>query len=409
MARSHPVIGVDLGATGIRVVRIADASPKDGVVRIERASHASLPTGAINEGKINNPRNVAAALDQSLQDIKAPRSAPLALAVSGNQAAMTWVNVPNGFRPDERMAFIRSNLEMVGQNVLVSESSLSVVPVAKTAKHTTVAVAAVNRKHLVTIRAILEEVKRNAVVIDLSAAALLRALARPRANDTMALVDIGDTHTVIAMRVGPHLRWVETVPVGGKSVTAALTAATDMNEDDAERAKYSLMARDVTEAELAGALDPVAAAAAVIDDDDADMWDEAAAQELTADARRNEEQVTYAKRTRILTDAVDDLINDIAAAIEARVRVEQQHEPAGVALAGQGALIKGMNARFQDRFGSPVVGALPWAEFDINEYTRRFAQVDPTSKGRKQTYVVPPASQRQFAVAVGMAMSPVGR
>lgn len=397
-ARPRPVVGVDIGATAIRAVMLAPGSARDRNVEVIRMGARRLDS-AVSEGNITQPSQVALNLESVLDDIDAPSGAPLAIAVSGKNTALGWFGLPPSLKLSERMDYIRSNVQRI-ETLDTKDAALSLVPLGIQAGDDALAsVAAVHRDRLRVLERICERVGVTLGVVDLSASALLRASVRPEAQDAMVLVDIGDTHTTVAMRVSTHLRWVETIPKGSRSITAALVGTSDLDESAAELLKQQLVAHELEP----GSVDGAEQFATTVASDDA-MW----GGEVARDNDRGDDD-PQARYGPALTVAVDRLMDAIGDVIQNRTRDHKSVRPAGIALAGRGSLVKGMTRRLQERTRLPVHGALPWATFIENEFTRPFMTADPTTNGRKERYVMLPDTELAFAIAIGMAMTPVVR
>lgn len=405
MAGTRKVIGVDIGATGVRVAQVASATPgKDGFVDVPRIAFRALPAGAVSEGRVSNRKQVVAALNAALADIKGSRHSPLAVAVAGKHTALKWVSIPLSFKPDERVQFVRRNLKTLSPSLTPGDAAISLMPMRPSAdgRHMLCAVAGLNKTWLAKFQEVMRDgVRGNLAVLDLTASALLRAYVRPSADDAAIIADVGASQTVVALRRGPDLMWVESIAGGTDTIRTALSTRAEINEDEAERLITQLVARDVDVEAVRDGLGPnIDAAAAVADDD---LFDDIGP--LATATRLNPDAVVEAEQTEILTSAVDEICDGIAKAIEEHQGDATHVPPAGVSLVGRGSMVRGMNARLAQRTGLPAHGALPLTRIPVNSFTRQFAQLDPTAS--RERHHIPPAVERQFAVAVGMALTPI--
>lgn len=391
-------IGVDLGATGIKVA-VADRPGRDGISKVTRIGRRSLEDGDITAGRIKASKKVTAALSAALSDIKAPKKAPLVVSVGGDDVALRWISVPHGFKPTEWRDHIRHAKELseLSPTLLMKDAAISVVPIRPEPQGYLVAVAGINRAVRDQIVKIGEALNRQVQIIEPSAASLLRAMARPTVRDVAVLVDIGHSQTIVAGREGPDLRWVDCLQSGGHAITGALAQECQLSNEEAEAEKKVLFARDVDDDAFGKYSAREQAQAFLDDDDDPDLWGRPDLRDLDPDQVAEQES---RDRTRVLTHAVDNLLDGIAETIERRTR-SGYLPPAGVVLTGRGAMVKGINQRLEDRLGITVHAGLPQASIPVNNFSRPFAQRDP-SKG-KNGFVIPNATEREFAVAIGAA------
>ena len=395
-------IGVDFGATGIKVA-MTDKTDRKGITKVTRIGRRPLEDGDVIAGRIQAKKKVATALSAALDDIKAPRGAPLAIAVGGEDVAVTLRMIPGAFKPGEWVEHLRNSKTMaeLSPTLRTVDANISVVPLERTPSGHVVAVAGISRKLLADLEAVAAVTGRRIGIIEPSAASLVRSLARPRVHDVAVIVDIGHSQTIIACRKGPDLLWVECIPTGGKTITEVLAQQFKLSQEDAAQLKATLHAEDVDD-DAFGKHDAREQAIGFMeDDDDEDVWGKANIRDIDP-----EDAAAQAERdqTKALTARVDELIDDIASVIESRMRDDGAPAPDGVLITGRGGLVPGTVERMQERLRVPVHGGLPMADIAVNKFSRPYVQRDPS--GGSKSYRVPSSTQRDFAVAIGAAQHP---
>src|SRR5689334_10439890 len=99
-------VGVDLGATAVRVVEVNGLN-KDSFAQVTRAAIVPLQPGAIVAGRIQDPTAVAWALSRALKDAKiSPYGVVLGLA--SPNTAIAKVSMPGTLKPGEWASVLRT-------------------------------------------------------------------------------------------------------------------------------------------------------------------------------------------------------------------------------------------------------------------------------------------------------------
>jgi len=101
--------------------------------------------------------------------------------------------------------------------------------------------------------AVLEQAGLYPLAIDIEAFATYRSLIEHNPDDTLrtgtvALLDIGASHTEINLVVNGKLDLTRTIQVAGKSLTNAIKNAENNSDDEAEQRKYNLDLNDLVDA-----------------------------------------------------------------------------------------------------------------------------------------------------------------
>lgn len=235
MAKS--IVGLDIGASGIRAVEVA---PGRKGVRLLRSHAVALPQGAVERGEVVEPLVVTSAL-RSLWKQGRFRSRDVVLGIGNDRSLARDLTVPNA-----PLSIIRETLPFHVQDLLpvpVSDAVLDFYPVAE-AEHGHVQgllVAAVKDGVLATIEAV-RRARLEPTTVDFIPFALTRAFAPAAAAhaSTVAVVDVGAHTTSVVVTAGGVPRFVRIIPAGGDSVTQMLHARFGLDRGAAESAKRAL-------------------------------------------------------------------------------------------------------------------------------------------------------------------------
>ena len=351
-------VGVDIGATEIRVVAVRGVDP-DGRAAVSRIGRAPLREGVVSGGHIRNHVQAAQALVRALKMAGVPRYG-FVLGLSAPEMAVNRLSLPGAIGPAERLSTIRTMGYQVAPNLLVEESVLDVNEIRTEVtgdgrELVTLSVVAVARDQVESLQRLMILAGCQPRAIDLSAAGLMRALVRTPSNDEMVhtVVDIGATKTTVATRQGLHLRSVRVLPIGGAAITRAIMSQTNESFEEAEKRKF-LLSLGVASTSL-----PVILQSAY----GADTMEPAAA------AGPSDTLLDEALET-----VIEDLVNQIALSIENDATNYGNTFTQGVVLAGPTAQIPGLRDRVHQRLGVGVQLGHPWARFEKTRHNLPYLQ-----------------------------------
>lgn len=233
---ANSIVGLDIGAGGIRAVELA-LSRKG--VKLLRSDAAPLPPGAVERGEVVEPLVVTAAL-RALWKRARFGSRKVILGIGNDRVLARDLTVPHAPLP-----LIREGLPFHVQDLLpvpVSEAILDFYPVQE-AEHGQVQgllVAAVKEGVLATVDAV-RKAKLEPVTVDFIPFALSRAFVpAAAAGETTAIVDVGAHTTSVVIAAAGVPRFVRIIPAGGDAVTQTLHARFGLERTNAEAAKRDL-------------------------------------------------------------------------------------------------------------------------------------------------------------------------
>lgn len=337
-------VGIDVGATAVRVVAVAGANA-DTAAQVTRCAIVPLEPGAVTAGCVHDVNAVGWAISRAVRNAGV-RGYGAVLGLSSSDTAMTRVGLSASLKPTEWAGVMRLMRKEISPKVPLEKAFLSLCPVPSpepSGQQILLAAAAAD-EHVAYLVAAARKSKVTPKAVDLSAAATLRAFTRiPAGNDDVAtLVDIGASKVTVATRQGAHLRSVRTFEGGGERITRAIMGAANVPYDVAEEMKLSMR------------LTPLPAAAP------ASLADIPAYGSMTAPPPTIAPQGDHVAAGALNT-AVMQLIEDIAAAIDADMVANPARPTQGVLLCGGTSLLRGLKEELVRRVGVPAVVGKPWA------------------------------------------------
>lgn len=249
------MVGLDIGATGIRAVEAVTSTGRKAGPQVVRLGVEPLPFGAVRDGEVQDPELVARAL-RHLWSRSKFSTKDVAIGVGNQRVLVRDLDVPA-----MPLAQIKAGLPYQVQELLpmaVDDALLDFYPTEE-----------VDAPHGRMLRGMLVAAQRDTVtanimavesaglhprIVDLNAFALLRAFARGAyADQIVGLVDVGANLTTIVVASAGQPRIVRTIAAGGNDVTAALTSQLGIAAPEAEALKREVGVGFAQPAERQGA------------------------------------------------------------------------------------------------------------------------------------------------------------
>jgi len=237
---SKSLVGVDISATSVRAVEVADAGSAKPVIL--RVAECPLAEGAVSRGEVLEPNTVAAALKQ-LWSIGRFRSKNVVLGMGNQRVLSRDLTVPSA-----PMDQIRESLPFQVQDLLpvpVVDAILDFYPIEEGEGDggpviRGLLVAAVKDSVLQNVKAV-QLAGLNPVGVDLIPFALTRQLvSRAGVTGTVAMVDVGAETTSVVIATNGVPQFVRIISTGGEDVTMELAVTLEISRDQAEAVKRHL-------------------------------------------------------------------------------------------------------------------------------------------------------------------------
>jgi len=242
------VVGLKIGATGIRVAHIVNNGGKELV----RIAHAPLANGVVDGGEVRDP----VALGEALADFFTANALPrkgVRLGLSNSRIGVRVIEVAGiederqlsnaiGFRAHEMLS-IPIDEAVIDYRVL----STDVDEDGQTTRRILVVVA--YRDSIDRYLAATDTAKIELAGIDLEAFALLRAVAEPgslpvgddgRPVAALSVVSVGHERTTLAVSDGAVCEFARVLEWGGAQLGSAIARALKLSPTEGEEIKHSL-------------------------------------------------------------------------------------------------------------------------------------------------------------------------
>jgi type IV pilus assembly protein PilM len=351
------IVGVDIGTTAVRAVRLSGVED-DGYAVVSRFAIVPIRNEAVFAGAIRNPAVVAAAVNQACSQVGSRRN--VVLGAIAPEAAVGRIVLPSSVKERERLASIKVQGIQVAPAIMPHDALLALSEIAASTSAdgratTALNIAATTNAEAEAMLDVASRAKVRLRALDLLSAGTLRALVRDteQSRDTTSIVDIGASTTRVITREGLHIRTVRTFPMGGHDLTRAIASAAKETLDQAERRKLIMRLQTQT------TIDTTQRVSYAGLEDDADQ---AYLEQM------NQQNVIE----RSLASAAELLVEQIAHAIEidaANAAGASRH----ITVCGGSALMRGLKDRLNRRLGVDVRLGHPWAHLaQSKEHAQHF-------------------------------------
>jgi type IV pilus assembly protein PilM len=242
---ARKVVGLDIGTTAVRA---AEVSVRRGQVVLERIGQAGLPAGAVVDGEVKDPAEVAIAIKDLWRRTRIS-SRRVIIGVANQRVVVRLVDLP-WMPPNE----LRSSLGFQAGDYLPIPVDQAELDYAVIGEHEATGGQRLLRVLLVAaekqmLAGHLEAVRAAGLRpagIDVNPIALLRSLSPVAGFEDGAevLLDVGARVTSMVIHDNGVLRFIRILLMGGADVTSTLERVLDVDRDTAERTKLAASAGD---------------------------------------------------------------------------------------------------------------------------------------------------------------------
>lgn len=242
MARSGgPTVGIDIGSHSIKVVECA---PSRGGVAVRAMGEAPTPPGAMENNVIVDAQLLAQAVKQLLKSSNVSSKASVS-SVSGQSALVVRViEVPNMSDSElaETMRWeVERHVPFAANEVIMDFQRIARADAPADAQNMEVLLAVAQQDMIDRHVEMLFAAGLSPVAIDVEPLAVCRTYVDlsgdPRAQRTIAVVNIGANNTDIAIFRDGLLAFPRTLPLAGESLTRAIMAQMGLQAEQAEELK----------------------------------------------------------------------------------------------------------------------------------------------------------------------------
>jgi len=259
---SHPLaneslIGVDIGSDSIKVVH---AEMTRQGARILRVAVCPTPADSIKEGVVINVPEVAAAIQFAVRSAGIKATNAIA-ATAGPGVIVRHVQLPKMTEQLLRRSILYEAGKYISASVEDSVVEFEILGDAEEQGQMNVMLVAAPRAVVDSRVQALERAGLETLAIDVEAFATFRALVEQHPDQsllesTVALLDMGASHTEINLVCKGRLALTRTVPIAGASLTNAVKTAENCTDAEAEQRKHSLDMAELAKSSSGSAPNP---------------------------------------------------------------------------------------------------------------------------------------------------------
>ena len=237
---SPPLLGIDLSPSSVKVVEL-EPGQKTGM-RLKRYAIEPIARGAISDGNVDQPEQVADALGRALRRM-GTRTREAALALPASAVITKRITLPAGLGEEEYEMQVEGEASQYIP-FAIEEVNLDfqiLGPTAGSDEDVDVLLAASRKEKVEDRVAVAEMCGLKAVVMDVDSYAARQVLdhaARDLANDgrgeVFALFDIGSMVTTVAMVLNGQTIFEREQTFGGMQLTQEIMRAYGLMPEEAE-------------------------------------------------------------------------------------------------------------------------------------------------------------------------------
>jgi type IV pilus assembly protein PilM len=235
------VVGLDIGTSAVRAAELEFGS---GAPKLVAFGQVGLPPGAIVDGEVKDVIAVADAIRRLWHNGRFV-SDSVVVGIAGLRVITRELDLP--WVPDNE---VESAVHFQSEEVIPFPVDKTILSTQLLGDHTAddgtvtrrVLVAAAHRELVDGVVAAVEQAGLNVEGVDLVSSALVRALADSThpSDEPEAIVSVGAGLTVVVVHQEGRPQFVRTIGTGGSEATAAIAAALDLPQADAELIKLRL-------------------------------------------------------------------------------------------------------------------------------------------------------------------------
>lgn len=251
------VVGVDIGSSSIKIVHV---EPTGQGAQTPHVAICPTPPNSVQEGVVVNVPEVAAAIQFAMRSAGIKASSAIT-AISGPGVIVRRVQIPTMSEQMLRKSIILEAGKYISASIEDSVLEFEILGDAEEHGQMNVLLVAGPRAMINSKVNALEQADLEPLAVDVEAFATFRALIERNPDQslkesTVALLDIGASHTEINLVCNGELELTRTIPIAGRSLANAIKNAENCTEDEAEQRKHSLDLSEVMQLPAGSAPDP---------------------------------------------------------------------------------------------------------------------------------------------------------
>lgn len=234
-------VGIDIGSSCIKAVEI---EPTGNGWTLANAAVAPTPKEAVKDGTIVDILEVSSSIRNLLRDANMKATGAVC-AISGSQVIVRQVQFAKMSEAVLRKSIKYEASRYISSSMDDSTVEFEILGDAEEPGQMNVMLVAAPREMIDSRVKCLESAGLEPLVIDIESFALIRSLVEFNATDeylskTVALIDIGASHTDVDIVSKGDFALTRNVPIAGDSFTNAIRSLSGSLFDEAEQMKLSM-------------------------------------------------------------------------------------------------------------------------------------------------------------------------
>lgn len=239
------IVGIDIGCSHIKAVEV---EPHGTGFRLVNAALQATPPESCRDGVITNYLDVSQAIKTLLRSANI-RSTSAVAAISGSQVIVRQVQIPKMSEASLRKSIHYEASKYVSASIDDSVVEFEIIGQSEDSEQMNVMLAAAPKELVESRVNVLEAAGLQPIAIDVEAFAIIRALVENTTigefdNKTVALIDMGASHTDVNIVTNGSFALTRSIPIAGDSFTNAIKTLTGFSYEDAERLKFEMAMQD---------------------------------------------------------------------------------------------------------------------------------------------------------------------
>jgi type IV pilus assembly protein PilM len=239
------IVGIDVGSSCIKAVEIEAAGSG---WRLVNAALQPTPPDCCRDGTITDTAEVAQAIKMLLRSAGIRASGGVT-AISGSQVIVRQVQMAKMNETALRKSIRYEASRYISSSMEDSVVEFEIIGNVPDSDLMNVMLVAAPRELVESRVGALEAAGIEPISVDVEAFALMRSLVEvgnldAYAGRTVALVDMGASHTDVNIISNGEFALTRSIPIAGQSFTNAIKTLQGISNEDAERLKYEMTSED---------------------------------------------------------------------------------------------------------------------------------------------------------------------
>lgn len=237
MAEGKLLVGVDIGASSIKVVQLKESRR---ALTIVRHAHVELPRDTIIDGHVMNPSAVTEALEQAFAQAKIGQK-EVAIGVYGQSVIVRKIAMPLMTKEELQESIGWEAEQHIPFDIKQMTFDYEVLARFPEEQRMDVLLVAAKRDEVSDVATIVRDAKLKPLVVDINAFAIQNCLERTLgtlpADRTIAIVDVGAANTTINVLSKGTSAFTREIQTAGASITEEVRKRCNLGWEQAEAYK----------------------------------------------------------------------------------------------------------------------------------------------------------------------------